>query len=456
MFQRLKEKFQKNKDPSETPTEALKAEDQKENSGKELPPVQPGATYALTVLTIINLLNYIDRYVPSSTKDLIKADLNLTDTETSIPLTSFLIVYIITSPIFGHLSDHGVSRKILISSGIVIWSICTAGAFFAKNFTSFLILRSLVGIGEAAYATITPALLADFYSPPKRNKALTIFYTAIPVGAALGFLLGGEIGQAIGWRYAFLICGLPGILIALLILFIHEPERGVYDSKDKKEPAPSWIYTIKYLARNKNYLNAVIGYIFVTFAAGGIADWIPTFLTRVDGVSVGTAGTLVGGVTVIGGIGGTLLGGYLGDFFKGKVRQPYLFLSWITVIPAAIGGSLILIIYNWIGATLILLFAQIALWCYNGPINTVIVSSVEPKLRTRAQGACILAIHALGDAISPVIIGAISDRTGSLVIAVSIIPVALCFAVVAWAIGWWYLKLEVTEQQKPEEGIELP
>src|SRR5438128_1434125 len=186
------------------------------------------ARFAIVILTAMNLLNYIDRYVASAVKESFKRELHFTDFQTSAPFTGLIIVYMLTSPVFSSLADR-FSRKRLIATGVALWSLATAAAAWATGFFTFLLARSLVGVGEAAYATISPAMISDYYPPARRNRMLTIFYVAIPVGAALGYELGGLMGQAYGWRAAFLIVGLPGLLAALLVLLVREPVRGAFD-----------------------------------------------------------------------------------------------------------------------------------------------------------------------------------------------------------------------------------
>lgn len=388
---------------------------------------------AVVVLTAMNLLNYVDRFVPSAVKDLFKADLGLTDAQTSYPLTAFVVVYMLTSPIFGALSDR-VSRKVLIAAGVALWSLATAGAALATGFTSFLIARALVGVGEAAYATLAPPLLADFFPPERRNRVLTIFYVAIPVGAALGFTLGGVIGAAWSWRAAFLVCGLPGLLAAAAALAIKDPGRGRWDA----EPAGTvdWPAALRALAGNPAYVVAVAGYTAVTWAAGGMADWFPTYLSRMRGMDLAAAGTLIGTVTVVGGLGGTALGGWLADRLAGRTRQPYLALSAVSMVPAAVFAAAALMVPQGPLVGLCMLLAQFFLWFYNGPVNTIIANSVGPALRARAFALSILCIHLLGDAISPPIIGLISDHSGSLVLGVALVPVFMLLGALIWGLGW--------------------
>ncbi|HEY0881505.1 MAG TPA: MFS transporter, partial [Archangium sp.] len=166
----------------------------------------PGAVFALVVLTLMNMLNYVDRWVPSAVNELLKKDLGLSDAETGLPLTAFIVVYMLASPVFGALAERH-NRRVLIALGVASWSLATAAAAFATGFKTLLVARAAVGIGEAAYATLAPAILADFFPPERRNRVFTLFYVATPVGSAIGFVLGGVLGEAFGWRTAFLAVG---------------------------------------------------------------------------------------------------------------------------------------------------------------------------------------------------------------------------------------------------------
>ena len=389
------------------------------------------ARFAVTVLTAMNLLNYMDRYVPSAVKDLIKRDLHLTDAQTSWPLTAFVVVYMLTSPIFGSLSDR-VPRKHLIAAGVVLWSLATGAASLATGFWSLLAARALVGVGEAAYATLAPPLLSDLYPPERRNRILTYFYVAIPVGAALGFTLGGILGARFGWRAAFLAVGLPGVLAALAALRIHDPGRAPGESTESVK----WPEALRLLLRNRSYVYAVAGYAAVTFAAGGMADWLPAYLSRVHGASLERAGSLVGTVTILGGLGGTLIGGLLADRMTKLTKNPYLALSSLSMIPATVFAALAFIVNGLYSSIACVGLAQFFLWFYNGPINTEIANSTTPALRARAFALSILCIHLFGDAVSPPIIGALSDYTGSITLAVSVVPLTMALGGLLWGIGW--------------------
>lgn len=415
------------------PTTPTDSADAAPAPGAPSPAIPEGAAWAVAVLTGMNLLNYFDRYVPSAVKDLFKADLGLTDAQTSIPLSAFVVVYMLASPVFGALADR-FSRRALIATGVALWSLATGAAAFATGFWTFLAARALVGVGEAAYATIAPALISDFFPPERRNRILTTFYVAIPVGAALGFAIGGLFGKLYGWRVAFLLCGLPGVLAALLALRIRDPGRGTFEAPS--DTPPGWPEALRALAANRTFVVAVAGYTAVTFASGGMADWLPTWLARVRGMDAATAGTVVGGVTILGGLGGTVVGGLVADRLRGRTRSPYLALAALSMVPAALLAGAALLAPTATVSVACIGLAQFFMWFYNGPINTVIANAVPAAMRARAFSLSILAIHLLGDAISPTIVGHLSDRTGNLTLAVGIAPVALAVAAVVWAVGW--------------------
>ncbi|MCC6335434.1 MAG: MFS transporter [Myxococcales bacterium] len=397
-------------------------------------PPAPGAVFALVVLTLMNMLNYVDRWVPSAVKDLFKHDLHLTDAQTSWPLSAFIIVYMLASPVFGALAETR-SRRVLIAFGVAAWSLATAAAAFAQGFGSLLLARAAVGIGEAAYATLAPAVLADFFPPERRNRIFTYFYVATPVGSAIGFVLGGFLGEHFGWRTAFLAVGLPGLLVAALALLMKEPARGGFDEAPPR--SVSWGQAILTLARNPVYVTTVLGYTAVTFATGGIADWFPTFLSRVRGMPLSQADLAIGVSAVVGGLLGTALGGAAADRLGKVTRQPYLAISGLAMIPATL---LTVVALFFLRAPLAIvaavLTAQIFLWAYNAPVNALLVNSVDPGLRARAFGLSILCIHLLGDVLSPPLIGLVSDRTGNLELALVMVPVAVLLGGLVWLVGW--------------------
>jgi MFS family permease len=280
------------------------------------------AAYGLGVMTLLNFVNYIDRYVLPAVSPRIQEALHLNDSQLGLLGSAFLVSYFATSPIFGWLGDR-LSRTRLMAFGVAIWSLATAAGGLARGFVQMMMARGAVGVGEASYAAISPALISDYYPPERRGRVFAIFYLAIPVGSAVGYLLGGAIEHHFGWRAAFFAVGLPGLALAFLTLSAPDPPRGINDSADASAPATPatetrYVDALRVLAHNRDYVVAVLGYAAYTFAIGGMSFWVPNYLNRVRGVSLKDADYLLGIVTVIAGIGGTFLGGALADWLADR------------------------------------------------------------------------------------------------------------------------------------------
>ena len=392
------------------------------------------ALFALGVVTILNFLNYIDRFILAAVLPRVKSELVLTDFQLGLLANIFLVSYFVASPLFGALGDR-LSRPRLMSAGVTAWSMATAAAGFTANFVQLLIARAGVGIGEAAYATISPALLSDYFPRSQRGRAFAVFYVAIPVGSAAGFLLGGTLERVFGWRAAFYAVGLPGIALALLALRVPDPLRGATG-----EPSPSGrgqgeglstAKTLSDLFRNKAYVGTVLGYAAYTFALGGLAFFMPTYFERVRNLELARADFIVGSVTVLAGLSGTFLGGYLGDCIAARVQYGQLWLSGLSSIAAVVPAWLALTVAS--SPTYIVWFflAEFLLFLSTGPVNVMIVSVVPPAARARAMAVSIFTIHLFGDAISPPIIGWLADTHG-LARAVLIVPVAIGISGFVW------------------------
>ncbi len=391
------------------------------------------ARRALTILTLINLLNYLDRYVVAAlVESLKKSELALTDTQAGLLATGFLVVYMIASPIFGALGDRS-ARPRLIALGVFVWSLATALGGFAVGFVSLFAARALVGVGEAAYGTISPGLLADLFPRTVRGRVMAIFFAAIPVGSALGFILGGLVDKAWGWRAAFFIAGAPGMLMALVALRLPDPPRGAQDEASG-EPAVSLRATYGSLLRNRRFVMTVLGYAAYTFAVGGMAFWMPSFLERVRHVPKQEATTQFGAILVVTGFVGTFVGGWLGDLWLRRNKQAYLWLSGITALAAAPISYFVFADPRPEVYLTAVVAAELLLFASTGPINSVIVNVVAPAERASAVAMSIFLIHCLGDVPSPPIIGAISDSS-SLDQAVLIVPVAIAIAGVIWCVA---------------------
>jgi MFS family permease len=381
--------------------------------------------YALTVLVAVNLLNYVDRQVLYAVFPLVKADLQLSDTALGLLGSAFMLCYMVSAPLLAGLGDR-ISRVRLAAAGLSLWSLATVSAGFASHYMTLVAARMVVGIGEASFGTISPGLVSDYFARGQRGRILSYFYLAIPVGSALGYLIGGLMGQHFGWHSAFLLVGLPGLLLAVPLALLPEPPRG--GSAAAKGHAaelsyPAW----SALLANYSFVTTTLASTALTFALGGLAQWVPTFLYRWYGLDVGAGNTLFGAITVIAGITGTLTGGWLGDRLQRQRVTGYLVVSGSGLL---LGAPLVVwaLLTPSLPACLTAIFcAECLLFLNTGPLNTVIVNVIAPTLRARAFAVNIFVIHALGDAISPTLLGYLSDLWG-LRNALLITPLAIALA----------------------------
>ena len=400
------------------------------------------AGFGLAVLAFINLFSYLDRYIVSALIESLKhSDLALTDANLGSLMSGFLVVYTLTAPVFGALGDRR-SRPRLIALGVACWSCATALSGFAGSYLTLLAARASVGVGEAAYVTIAPSLLSDYFPVRQRGRVMAIFFCAIPVGSALGYVVGGLVDKHYGWRMAFFVAGVPGALLAALCLLLRDPPRGVQDSDTSAivdsapKPAPASIRKDTWaaygrLVHNKPYALTILGYAAYTFAVGGLAVWMPAFLERVRGVPRSEATVSFGAIVVITGFIGTFVGGWLGDYCAKYSRQAYL---WLSAIATLVAAPLVWLALTTESHTLYLSYmvsAQLCLFLSTGPINAAIVNLVAATERATAIALSVFAIHLLGDAFSPPLIGALSDHF-SLAQAVKIVPIAVVIGGCIW------------------------
>lgn len=387
----------------------------------------------LIVLTAINFLNYIDRYVLAAVLESVRLDFGLTDADSGTLGFMFIIVYTIASPFTGWLGDR-TTRKYLVAAGVALWSLATMACGYARSYEELLVMRALVGIGEAGYATVAPGMIADLFVPEKRGRMLAYFYLAIPVGSALGYVLGGWIagswsrfigpdalallGMADvaepGWRLAFLLAGVPGVLCAIAAMLIREPVRGGRDlDLGQREAASSNPLTaVKRLFESPAFRSTTGGMVLMTFTLGGLAYWMPTFLQRAHAMDVSSAGVVFGGITVVAGLIATLAGGWLGDRAFASKQGGYLRVSgWGLIIGAPV--TLIMALLDVRAPVLMLAFvAEFFLFLNTGPLNAALIGCVPANLRAMSIAVNVLFIHLLGDAISPYLMGSISDTLG--------------------------------------------
>jgi MFS family permease len=359
---------------------------------------------ALALLTALNLLNYIDRSVLFAVQDLVKAEFHRSDAAFGMLTSVFFIFYMVVAPFMGPLAER-FSRKSVIIGGALLWSSATLLTAFTHDFTGLLIRHTLVGIGEASFVILSPTFVADMFPESQRGRVMGVFYLAIPVGTALGYVLGGLMGPAYGWRTPFYVGAAPGAVLALLLLFIPEPRLGQFDHVEKSPKRD----TLKGLATNPAFLTATLGMATMTFALGGLQVWMPSFLHRVHGYTLGQANNLFGLSIAVNGLVASLAGGWLSDYLLKRTRAAHYLVSAVSLglgIPAmwiaihASGNRMVVSIF----------VAEFLLLLNTGPLNAAVINSVGAHIRAAALAVNVFVLHLLGDVPSASLIGYMSDR----------------------------------------------
>lgn len=366
----------------------------------------------LALLTGLNILNYIDRSVLWAVQPLIKDEFKVSDAQIGLLTTTFFWFYMCAAPYIGRLGDR-YSRRHIIAVGIMIWSGFTFLTAVTHTFNELMVRHILVGIGEASYASIAPTLVADLFPLEKRGRMLAIFNAGLPFGTAVGYLMGGALGQHFhNWRPPFLVAGIPGFLLAVAFWFLPEPPRGRTDVVQISEAGErlSLYRLVLKLLRNGAFMTASLGLAMYTFAMGGLQAWIPTFLTRVRSLSLAEATTIFGAITCFNGIFATLIGGWMGDRLLKRFAGAYYSFSGVAMLVSV--PLMIMAIYLTGQVMFPAIFvAEFFLLINTGPVNAALVNSVGPSIRSFAMAFNIFLIHLLGDASSPYVIGKISDKT---------------------------------------------
>ena len=410
---------------------------------------------ALFLLTALNLLNYMDRSVLSAVQSQIQDEFHRSNADMGLVTTAFFWVYMVAAPVMGPLADR-YSRKWIVVAGAVLWSAATMLTAVTHSFSTLLIRHTIVGIGEVSFGILAPTLVADLFPESQRGRILGIFYLAIPVGTALGYLAGGHIGEVYGWRAPFYLAGAPGLLLAAAIAFLPEPPRGLHDSTPETDEARplvgllpehafwtrlgmalmTWLRALGGLLCNKAFLTATLGMAFMTFALGGIAVWMPTFLVRERQYSVSAAGTMFGLILAFDGIVASLLGGWLGDKLLPRFKGAYYLVSAISL---ALGVPTMVFALHSSGRPmeLAILIAGFLLLLNTSPLNAAVINAVGPHTRAFALAVNIFIIHLLGDAFSPWIIGRLADHW-PLHLALSSTSMALALSAIVLFYGMRY------------------
>jgi MFS family permease len=436
-----------------------------------------GARLALTLLLLINVFNYIDRYVLASVIDNIQESFFPKGQSGAVsPFLlqfqgwcqgrlgfkpelalfgvlgmAFMAVYMVGAPVFGRLAERR-SRWMLVGVGVILWSLASGASGLAGGFIGMLLTRCFVGVGEAAYGPVAPTLLSDLYPVKQRGQVLARFYLAIPLGTAVGYILGAAvagsnlgpwIGQTVGihaesWRWAFYLVVAPGLVLGICSLFMKEPRRGQADLDLGVAAEPRKVQWRDYstLLRTPSFVLCTLGMTAMTFAIGGIAFWMPYYLKHKPGAP-GRVTEIFGAITVVAGLSATLLGGLAGDRLRARIPGSYFLVSGIAMLVGF--PFMLLTLHAAFPWTWVWLFvACFCLFFNTGPTNTILANVSHPSIRAAGFALNILVIHALGDVLSPVVIGILGDRY-DMTFAFSVVGGAFILAAIFWFAGMRFL-----------------
>ena len=398
-----------------------------------------GARSALFLLLAINLFNYVDRQILAALEPDIRAtffapsdDVNAM-TKTGLLGDAFFVTYMICAPILGLLADR-ISRWMIIGSAVILWSLASGGSGLAATFAILFATRICVGIGEGGYGPAAPAILSDLFPIETRGRVMAIFCAAIPVGSALGYVIGGLIGAQLGWRWAFYLVAPPGLLLGLLCLWQRDPRVGAHQLAQKSPRRSIGAYLR--LFRTRSYLINCVAQTLMTFATGGLGFWVSAYLDYRH-QSPASSRTIFGLITVVAGLLSTLLGGVIADKLRSRFAASYFWVSGIGMLiacPIFIATLHIPFPAAWITMFLTIFF----LFLNTGPSNTALANVSLPSVRATAFAANIFIIHALGDVQAFWLLGYIGGRT-NMHVAFLFVSGIILMSGLAWLAGVKYL-----------------
>jgi MFS family permease len=386
---------------------------------------------ALIILTALNLLNYLDRYLVHAALPLIMVDLALSPTQGGVLVSAFVVGYVLFSPIFGYMGDR-MARPRLMVIGVFLWSVATIFSGLVSGFLTLLLVRAVVGVGEASFATIAPGYLKDIESDPvKLTRYLGIFTSAIPVGSALGFVLSGVISEYWSWQAAFWCGGIPGLILLLWLARLPEVRTAT------SAVAPPIGEALTKILAKRILVLAIAGYVLQAFALNGVAAFI-TSLGVERGVEAQQMSWIFGIVLVAAGFLGTLLGSRIGANWASKASDPSAGLLKFVALSSALGVPFLVaafLVQDFYALVVLCFIAELLIFAGTGPVNSAIVQSSPAGTVTVTQGATIFALNLGGTLLAPVVIGFGIEQLGSVALSLQLCSVALLLASVVWWMG---------------------
>lgn len=384
-----------------------------------MPPAPPTGTpdfspgykrFALAMLTAVYALNFIDRQILVILQEPIKAEMGLSDAQLGLLSGfAFAVIYVTAGIPIAYWADRG-NRRNVISLAVAVWSGMTAMSGLAQNYGQLLLARIGVGLGEAGGSPPAHSMISDYYPPQKRATALSIYSSGIYIGILLGFLFGGVIAESFGWRTAFMVVGIPGVLFALVLRFtLKEPQRGRWEVHASTGDKPGFKQTLALLRDRPSFWYLALGSAFISYVSYGNGNFMPSFLIRNHGLSLAEVGVVLALVSGLSGAIGTFLGGYLADRYGHQDMRWYL---WIPMIGIAVGYlpfTYFLTTDNTNAGLGVLFFALVLKTFFLGPCIAISHTLVPPGMRALTSAALFFVINMIGLGLGPFLTGLTSD-----------------------------------------------
>jgi len=365
--------------------------------------------YVLFIMMLAYAINIADRYVMSTVLEPIRLELQLTDAGVAfLTGVSLAFFYVIMGIPLSWIADR-YNRRNLLAASITIWSAMTALCGMSQGYMQLLLARIGVGVGEAGGTPSCNSIVADYFPAGRRAMAMTIFALGAPIGAWLGADMAGYVAAEYGWRMAFYVLGIPGILLAIVIMLtIKEPKRGRLDMVDDSA-APNLTETLKYIWSQKGMVHAIMGSGLSALWGWGLMWFTPTFIQRAYGLDVGEAGAVIGPIHLIMGIGASLLTAWLVG--RPSYTDPRKVLRLLSVVTALATIPSIYAYYTNSLATATLMWWIFipAIYFYIGPAMSLLQNLAPPKMRAMVIAVSLLVANVFNLIVAPQGVGLLSD-----------------------------------------------
>ena len=365
---------------------------------------------ALFLLTVVYAFNFIDRQILVILQEPIKQDMGLSDTQLGLLSGfSFALVYVLAGIPIAYLADRG-NRRNIIAIALTVWSGMTAISGLAQNYTHLLLARIGVGLGEAGGSPPSHSMISDYYAPEHRGKAMSFYSTGIYIGILFGFALGGILADELGWRMAFFVVGIPGVLFAgVLMLLLKEPVRGSWDAGADKNAKASFKETLTFLMTRKSFWYAALGTAMMSYKSYGNGNFMPSFLYRLHDMSLSEIGFTLALVSGVAGAVGTFMGGVLADKLGAKDKRWYLWTPMWGAIIALPLGIYVLLTLNTQSLVIALVLSTITSTLYLGPCIAISHALVPPHMRAMTSAVLFFILNMIGLGLGPLLTGLLSD-----------------------------------------------